>query len=90
MSRIKKITISLSAEMLVEIKAAVAAGEYTNTSEAVRDALRGWRRRRTVIALNDQDLRRLVAEGLKSGEPVDGEAVLQRLRRKYAAHTKSR
>ena len=84
MSRIKKITISLSAEMLVEIKAAVAAGEYTNTSEAVRDALRGWRRQRTVIALNDQDLRRLVAEGLKSGEPVDGEVVLQRLRRKYA------
>ena len=85
MSKIEKITISLPAEMLAEIKVAVAAGEYTNTSEAIRDALRRWRRQRTVIALSDQDLRRLAAEGLESGEPVDGEAVLQRLRQKYAA-----
>lgn len=85
MSRIEKISISLPAEMLAEIKAAVAAGEYTTTSEAIRDALRRWRRQRTVVTLSDQDLRRLVAEGLESGAPVDGEAVLRRLRRKYAA-----
>ena len=85
MSDIEKITISLPGEMLAEIKQAVAAGEYTNTSEAIREALRQWRRSRTVIALNDEELRRLVAEGRASGEPVDGEAVLRRLRAKYAA-----
>jgi antitoxin ParD1/3/4 len=85
MSDIEKITISLPGEMVAEIKAAVAAGEYTNTSEAVREALRQWRRARTVIALNDEELRRLVAEGRASGEPVDGESVLKRLRAKYAA-----
>ncbi len=85
MSRLEKITISLPAEMLAEIKAAVRAGEFTNTSEAIRDALRRWRRERTVIALSDEELRRLVAEGRDSGEPIDGEDALRSLRAKYAA-----
>lgn len=85
MSDIEKITISLPGEMVAEIKEAVAAGEFTNTSEAIREALRQWRRSRTVITLNDEELRRLVAEGRASGEPVDGEAVLRRLRAKYTA-----
>lgn len=85
MSELKKITISLPGEMLAEIKAAVEAGEFTNTSEAIRDALRHWRRTRTVIAASDEDLRRLVAEGRASGEPVEGEAELRRLRAKYEA-----
>lgn len=85
MGAIGKITISLPEEMLSNIKEAVAAGEYTNTSEAIRDALRQWRRARTVIALNDEELKRLVAEGRASGEPVDGEAALKRLRAKYSA-----
>ena len=82
---LEKITISLPGEMVAEIKAAIAAGEFTNTSEVIRDALRQWRRARTVIALNDEDLRRLVAEGRDSGEPVDGEAALRGLRAKYQA-----
>ena len=85
MSELEKITISLPGEMVAEIKAAIEAGEFTNTSEAIRDALRQWRRARTVIALNDEELRRLVAEGRASGESVDGETVLKRLRAKYAA-----
>ena len=85
MSRLEKITISLPAEMLAEIKAAVMAGDFTNTSEAIRDALRRWRRERTVIALSNEELRRLVGEGRESGEPIDGEDVLRSLRAKYAA-----
>ena len=85
MSRLEKITISLPGEMVAEIRAAVEAGEFANTSEAVRDALRRWRRSRIVIAASEDELRRLVAEGRESGEPVDGEAALRRLRVKYAA-----
>ena len=85
MSRLEKITISLPGEMVAEIRAAVEAGEFANTSEAVRDALRRWRGLRSVIALSEDELRRLVAEGKASGEPVDGEAALRRLRAKYAA-----
>ena len=85
MAALEKITISLPEEMVAEIKAAIEAGEFTNTSEAIRDALRHWRRSRTVIALADDELKQLVAEGRASGEPVDGEAALLRLRAKYAA-----
>ena len=81
----EKITISLPEEMLSDIKAAISAGEFTNTSEAIRDALRHWKRSRTVIVLNDAELRDLVAEGRNSGKAVDGEAALKRLRVKYAA-----
>ena len=84
MGALEKITISLPKEMLAEIKRAIKAGEFTNTSEAIRDALRHWRRARTVIALNDEELRRLVAEGRASGTPLEGEAALKRLRGKYA------
>ena len=62
MGALEKITISLPAEMVAEIKTAIAAGEFASTSEVIRDALPQWRRTRTVIALNDADLRRLVAE----------------------------
>ena len=85
MSAIERITISLPAEMVAEIRAAVEAGEFTNTSEAIRDAVRHWRRSRTVITLNDDELRRLVADARTSGEPVDGEAAMLHLRAKYAA-----
>jgi antitoxin ParD1/3/4 len=87
MSRLDKITISLPTAMVREIRAAVRAGEFANASEAVRDALRRWQSARTVIALADEDLRRLVAEGRRSGKPVDGETALRRLRAKYAATT---
>ena len=85
MGALEKITITLPKEMLAEIKRAIKAGEFTNTSEAIRDALRHWRRARTVIALNDEELRRLVAEGRASGAPIEGEAALKGLRAKYAA-----
>ena len=85
MSSVERITISLPDEMVSEIKSAIEAGEFTNVSEVVRDALRQWRRARAVIALNDEELRRLVEEGRASGQPVEGEAVLTRLREKYAA-----
>ena len=85
MSATEKITISLPAEMVADVRAAVEAGEFTSTSEVIRDALRQWRRQRTILALNNDELRRLVAEARASGEPVDGEDALRRLRDKYAA-----
>jgi len=85
MSSVERITISLPDRMVSEIKAAIEAGEFTNVSEVVRDALRQWHRVRTVIALNDEELRGLVEEGRASGQPVDGEQVLTRLQGKFAA-----
>ena len=72
-------------EMVADIEAAVAAGEFTDTSEVVRDALRQWRRSRSGVALDSEDLRRLVSGGRENGVPVDGECALKGLRTKYAA-----
>ncbi len=85
MGKIEKTTISLPSEMLAEIKAAVEAGDYANTSEAVRDAVRQWQRSRAVIVMNDDELRRMVEDGRASGDPVDGESALASLRAKYEA-----
>ncbi len=85
MGVLAKITISLPEEMLAEVKAAVEAGEYTNTSEAVRDALRQWRRARSVMALSDAELRRVVAKGLDTHQLAETDATLKRLRAKYTA-----
>lgn len=49
------------------------------------DVSRRLRHRRKAGVFNDKTLKRLVAEGRASGEPVDGEAALMRLRAKYSA-----
>ena len=85
MGALAKITISLPEEMLAEVKAAVEAGEFTNTSEAIRDALRQWRRARSVMALSDAELRRVVAKGLGGHQLAETDATLKRLRAKYTA-----
>ena len=89
MSTIEKITISLPSEMVSEIKEAIAAGEFTNTSEVIRAALRRWRRARTVVALNEAELRQLILEGEASGDPVDSDSVLAHIREKYKAMSRN-
>lgn len=84
MAKFKRMTFSLSEDMVAELLAAVQAGEFASTSEAVREALRQWQRSRTIIALNDEALKALVKKGRESGEPISGEGALRRLRRKYA------
>ena len=44
----EKISITLPPDMLRLIREAVAAGEYASTSEALRDAVRAWQRKRLV------------------------------------------
>lgn len=84
MSHVEKISIALPEEMIALVKAAVKSGEYASTSEVVRDALRGWKLKRRRDELEIEQLRRLVNEGIASGQSVDSATVLGRLRRKYA------
>ena len=60
-------------------------GKSSKLGETIWDALGRWRRSRTANAPDDEALRQLLAEGWASGEPVDGEMALKRLRAKYAA-----
>lgn len=48
MSAIEKVSIALSSDMLRMVKTAVASGDYASASEVVREALREWKRRRSV------------------------------------------
>lgn len=85
MATLEKLTISLSAEMLAEVQTTVEKGEFTNTSEAIGEAIRHWQRARNAIAHSDHELSRLVAEGQEGGAAIDGDVAIKRLRAKYSA-----
>lgn len=67
MSNVQKVSVALTPEMLAMLKEVVDSGDYTSTSEVIRDALRGWKARRTVHEMEVQELRRLWNEGIASG-----------------------
>lgn len=71
MSKVEKISVSLTGELLAEVHEAVASGDYASTSEVVREALRDWREQRSRKELTAVHLRRLLAEAEASGY-VDG------------------
>ncbi len=85
MAAVEKISIALPAEMASILRAAVESGEYASTSEVVREALRAWKLTRAVEALELEELRKLVREGMESGAGLDAAPVFKRLRAKYAS-----
>ena len=48
MSEIERLTITLPAKLVADIKNVVAGGDYASTSEVVREALRDWTMKRAV------------------------------------------
>jgi antitoxin ParD1/3/4 len=83
MANVEKLSIALTPEMVAEVRAAVEGGDYGSVSEVVRDALRDWRLRRKIDALETQELRRRVQEGIDSGPGLDAEEVFARLRTRF-------
>lgn len=83
MANVEKLSVALTPEMAAEVRAAVERGEYGSVSEVVRDALRDWRLRRTVDALEIEELRRLVTEGIDSGPGLEAGPVFARLRVRF-------
>jgi antitoxin ParD1/3/4 len=65
MSRVEKISIALTDEMLASVKDAVASGDYASSSEVIRHALRDWKRQRQQDSI--ADIRQLIAEADMSG-----------------------
>jgi antitoxin ParD1/3/4 len=80
MANVEKLSVALTPEMAAELREAVEAGDYGSVSEVVRDALRDWRVRRKIEALETEDLRRLIQEGIGSGPGMDAGEVFGRLR----------
>lgn len=69
MSNIEKLSIALTAELADLVREAVERGEYASASEVIRDALRDWSNARDERAASIAYYRKLVEEGLASGEP---------------------
>jgi antitoxin ParD1/3/4 len=67
-----KMSIALTEELARDVEAAVASGDYSTTSEVVRDALRAWKRERGDREVAIRRLKELWDEGLTSGEPLEG------------------
>jgi antitoxin ParD1/3/4 len=67
------ISISLTPELLSLIKAKVASGRYTSTSEVVREALRLLERLDGLEEQRIEELRQAWREGIGSGDagPLD-------------------
>lgn len=84
MRTIEKISVALPPEMVAAVKDAVEAGDYSSSSEVIRDALRDWTLKRNLQHSAIEDLRRVWQEARSDrhpGVPVD--EVLDRLERKY-------
>ncbi len=67
MADVKKLSVALTPEMADEIHNAVNSGEYASSSEVIREALRDWRRKRTLREQEIEELRALWREGIESG-----------------------
>ena len=83
MAKVEKVSIALTPEIVAELRAAVDQGDYASVSEVVCDALRDWRLRRRLEAVEIEELRRLVQVGIDSEPSVNPDALFARLRRKY-------
>jgi antitoxin ParD1/3/4 len=85
MSTIEKISVSLPADLIADIRAAIAQGDYATTSEVLRDALRDWKLKRKVQGMDVEELRALWKEGATDEAAKDGEVVFAHLAAKYRA-----
>jgi antitoxin ParD1/3/4 len=86
MPNVEKISIALPPEMVSMVREAVEAGEYSSSSEVVREALREWSHKRSLREKGLDELRRVRQQALEDDSPgVSPHDVFERLERKYQA-----
>ena len=84
MSETEQITIVLPRALLDRLRAALAAGQYAAIAAAVETAMILWNANQHAPEPDLETLRRLVDEGLASGEPVDADDVFSALNARLA------
>jgi antitoxin ParD1/3/4 len=86
MPNVEKISIALPPEMVSMVREAVEAGEYSSSSEVVREALREWSQKRSLRERGLDELRRVWQQAMEDNSPgVSPHDVFERLERKYQA-----
>jgi antitoxin ParD1/3/4 len=84
MSETEQITVSLPRDVLERVRSAVRTGGYASVSEAVEAAVVQWDAQQHEAEPDAETLRRMVAEGLASGEPIDADVVFSALHARVA------
>jgi len=86
MPEVQKVSVALTGEQIVAIKAAVETGEYATTSEIVREAIRDWQFKRELRQEDLRRLRQLWDQGKTSGAttPVDFDNAQREARQRLA------
>lgn len=83
MESAEKLSVTLTPEMVRDLRESVQAGEFASTSEAVRDALRLWRRTRLEdaerLALIKERIRRSVEDPRPTLGAAEAEHEIARL-----------
>lgn len=90
---IKAMNVSLTPELEKLVQEKVRSGRYTSASEVVREALRLLEKQDQLRALRLDEVRKKIAEGLKSldrGEGIDGGEALEKLREKSEARRRKK
>ncbi|KQQ23921.1 addiction module antitoxin [Methylobacterium sp. Leaf123] len=82
MAAVERMTVVFPEPMATQIRAAVEAGEYASTSEAVRDAVRLWSDRRKFRDMETERLQQTWDAGKASGRhgALDFEALRREAR----------
>ena len=89
MPDIQKVSVALTGEQVAMLRGAVETGEYTTTSEAIREALREWQWKRTLRGEELNKLRQGWREGKASGPgaPLDLAVTREEARRRLKKAT---
>jgi antitoxin ParD1/3/4 len=89
MPDIQKVSIALTGEQVLALRAAVETGEYATTSEVIREALREWQWKRELRGEDINRLRQLWREGKASGSaaPLDLAETREEARRRLKKAT---
>src|SRR6476659_10199784 len=92
MSKIDKLSITVTREQHQKIKAAVDRGDYATTSEVIRTALREWELKEELRRIEGERIGKLWDEGIASGPARhrDMEEIKQEARRGWKAEKKKR
>jgi len=95
MANVEKVSISLSRDMVEDIKEAIDRGQFATASEVMRDAMRDWQRKQKAadgpaMPRTVEELRKMIQEGIDSGPSLDPKLVLARLKAKYGGQANER
>ena len=90
MQTAEKISITMTPEMMAEVRASVESGEYATTSEVMRDAVRIWQRLRAERAERLASLRMRALRAVDDPRPsLTAQEVKDRLSALHAATVKA-